>query len=165
MFFTITEEMLIFLYACLTGALIMLFHDILSVTQRKNCPLLIINLCDGIFIAVACVLMIVINLSISNGIVRAYEFVGVFLGAVLYKLLFSRLICFLLRKIIAGFTSFFKVFFKILLTPLNFMYKIINKCILAFMCPIACMFKRFRSYVLFRTQASVRTIRKVVKKT
>lgn len=165
MFFSITEEMLIFLYACLTGALIMLFHDVLSVTQRKNCPLLIINLCDGIFIAVACVLMIVINLSISNGIVRAYEFVGVFLGAILYKLLLSQLFCFLLRKIIAGITAFFKVFFKILLTPLNFTYKIINKCILALMRPIVCVLKRLRSYVSFRTQASFRTIRKVVKKT
>ncbi len=166
MVFSITDEVYVFLYSCLAGALIMLFYDILSIAgKRKECPVFVLNVCDGIFIIVACAIMVFVNFTVSNGIVRSFEFLGAVLGALLYKLTLSRLISVILRKITDLITAFFKLFFKILLTPLAFMYKMINKCIVALLRPVVYVFRKLFSHLSFKMHTSLRTARKAIKKT
>ena len=165
MFFSLTEEVFVFLYACLAGALIMLFYDLISVTGKQKCSVFLLNVGDGIFIIVACAIMMFIIFSASNGIVRGFEFVGAVLGAVLYKLTLSRLVSTLLRKLTLWITAFFKLFFKILLTPLAIMYKMINKCIVVLFYPVASVLRKLCAHFLFRIRISLRTARNAMKKT
>lgn len=160
------EEVRIFLYSCLTGLLIMLFYDIFSVVRKKKCcSLLLINVCDGMFIITACALMMFINMTVSNGIVRGYEFCGAFLGAIIYKLILCRPISFLLTKIIAFITTVFQLFFKIVLTPIQFMYKMIYKCMVVLVRPVRFLLRRLFSHTSHKVKTSVKTVQKALKKT
>ena len=163
--FSITDEVYILLYSCLTGAIIMLFYDILSVTEKeKNCPILIVNICDGIFIIVACAVMAFMTFFVCRGIIRSFEFFGVCVGAVLYKLFLSRFVKLAICHAIRFVSAFFKFFFKILLTPIKFMYKIISRCILAVFCPIIRMLKKLFSYLFHKARTSFKINRKAIKK-
>ena len=166
MVFSMTDEVFVFLYSCLAGALIMLFYDILSVAGKKReCSVFILNVCDGIFIIVACAIMVFVNFSVSNGIVRSFEFFGAVLGAVLFKLTLSRLMSAFFRKIMDLIAAFFKIFFKILLTPLAIMYKMISKYIIALFRPVVHLLRKLFSHVSFKMHTSIRTARKAIKKT
>ncbi|MBR4874555.1 MAG: spore cortex biosynthesis protein YabQ [Clostridia bacterium] len=163
--FSITDEVYILLYSCLTGIIIMLFYDILSVTEKeKNCPILIVNICDGIFIIVACAVMAFMTFFVCRGIIRGFEFFGAFIGAVLYKLLLSKFVKLFMSHAIRFILAFFKIFFKILLTPIKFMYKIVNRCILAVFCPIIRMLKKLFSHLFYKIRTSFKTNRKAIKK-
>ncbi len=165
MVFSMTDEVSIFLYSCLAGMIILFFYDILSLAgKRQECSLFFVNICDSIFVIVACVIMVFILFTVSNGIVRGFEFVGAALGATLYKLTLSPFIYALLEKLTALITSFFKIFFKILLTPLNFMYKMISKCISVLFRPIAKVLKKCVAHASFRVHTSVQIARKVLRK-
>lgn len=162
MSFSLTDEVYIFLYSALSGALIMLFYDIISASfKKKECPVFIYHICDCIFVIVACVIMLFINLSVNNGIVRGFEFLGAFLGGLIYKFTLSRLILFLLQKITVFTTAFFKIFFKIVLTPTKFMYKMLSKCINALLRPL----KKVFSFAFYKANSSFKTARKAIKKT
>jgi len=166
MAFSMTDEVCIFLYSCLAGVLIMLFYDIVSIAGKKRtCSIFLCNVCDGIFILVACTIMIFINFSVSNGIVRSFEFVGAALGAFFYKLTVSKLLTAILMKLTDFFTAFFKFFFKILLTPIRIMYKMINECIIVLFRPVVRVLKRIFSHYVFRIRASLKTAGKAIKKT
>ncbi len=135
--FTIREELFVFLYALITGASLFLFYDFLrACTQKGNCSLFVLNVTDGIFVTVACITVLFVTLTVSRGIVRFFEFFGMFLGAVFYKLLLSRLFSAFFTAVTDGIFIFFKIFFKILLTPIEFMYKIVIKCINGVLCPM-----------------------------
>ncbi len=165
MAFSITDEVYVFLYSCLSGVLIMLFYDLLSVTEKKSdCSIFLCNVCDGIFMIVALTIMIFINFNVASGIVRGFEFVGAALGAVFYKLTISKLMQQIFKKITEIICSVFKLFFKILLTPLRFMYKMLNKCISALLYPIVRLLRRLILHTLFKLKTSVRTTRKAMKK-
>lgn len=160
-----TDEISIFLYSCLAGVIIFFFYDILSLAgKRQECSLFLINVYDGIFVVVACGIMVFILLTVSNGIVRGFEFVGAALGALLYKLTLSPFIYAFLEKTTMLITSFFKIFFKILLTPIKFMYKMISKCISVLFCPIAKVLKKCFVHAFTRFHTSVRVTRKVLRK-
>ncbi len=165
MVFSMTDEVSIFLYSCLAGIIILFFYDILSLAgKRRECSLFFINVCDGIFVMVACVIMVFILFTVSNGIVRGFEFVGAALGATLYKLTLSPFVYLILEKLTALITSFFKLFFKILLTPLKFMYKMISKCISVLFRPVVKLLKKGVRHALFRARTSVRVTRKALRK-
>ena len=174
MVFSMTDEVYVFLYSALSGGLIMLFYDILSIAgEKKECPVFLLNVCDGIFIIVACAIMVFVNFTVSNGIVRSFEFLGAILGAILYKLTLSRLISAFLKKITDAIAAFQKnvyfqyqeLFFKILLTPLAIMYKMVNKCIVALFHPVVYVFRKLFSHLSFKMHTSIRTARKAIKKT
>lgn len=161
-----SEELRIFFYSILGGALIMLLYDVFSATFKKdNRPLLVVTVCDGIFVVTACTITVFITLSVSRGMVRFYEFVGLVLGATFYKLTISRLFCLLFSKILYGFYTFSKIFFKILLTPLLFMYKMINRCIRWLFCPIGRLLKRFAHYLYRVVSKTIWDARKTIRKT
>ena len=166
MLFSLEEELYIFLYAILTGAIIYMFYDFVSVcTKKSSCPIFVCTILDGVTLSVICITVLYISLSISGGIVRFFEFVGVFLGMILYKILLSPLFCFFFGKITDIFCSFFKLFFKILLTPIEFMYKIFIKCIKGLFYPIAWMIKKCLSPVFTRLTRTFHLLCKVRNKT
>lgn len=166
MLLTLNEELRIFFYSALGGALIMLLYDIFSVAFKKDKqPLFVITVCDGIFVVTACIITVFITLSVSRGMVRFYEFLGLILGATLYKLTLSRLFCFLFLKFLYGFYTFLKLFFKILLTPLLFMYKMISKCIRWLFCPIIRWVRRFSTYLYQIISKTILDARKTIRKT
>ena len=124
--FTISREVTIFLWSVLCGAVIMMMYDIFSLARKTGgFSILVCNICDGLFVLCASGIMIFVVFCVSNGYVRAYEFIGAAIGGILYKILPSRYITFIMQKILLFFYSFFAKISKILLTPIGFMYKII----------------------------------------
>lgn len=123
-------EIPIFLWSLLSGVIIMALYDVLSVaTKKEQYSILVCNIFDGIFLVCACAIMIFILLSVSNGYIRGFEFIGAFIGAIVYKLTLSPLLLFVFSKIIEIIFLIFRFFLKLLLTPLQFMYKIIYNTI------------------------------------
>ena len=166
MILTPSGELRIFLYSALGGAFIMLLYDIFAVAFKKDhLPLLVISVCDGIFVTTACIITVFITLSVSRGMVRFYEFFGLILGATLYKLTISRLFCLLFLKFLYAFYTFMKIFFKILLTPLLFMYKMINRCIRWLFCPVGRWIKKFSSYLYQIVSKTISDACKTIRKT
>ncbi len=123
-------EIPIFLWSILSGAVIMMTYDVFSVaSDKEKFSILVCNIFDGIFVFSACAIMIFILLSVSNGYIRGFEFVGAFIGGFLYKITLSPLFQIIFSKIIEIFLTIFRFFLKILLTPIRFMYKIIYNSI------------------------------------
>ncbi len=166
MAFTIREELLVFLYALITGASLFLLYDFLrACTQKGNCSLFVLNVTDGIFVTVACMIVLFVTLTVSRGIVRFFEFFGIFLGAVLYKLLLSRLFSALFIIITNGIFIFFEIFFKILLTPMKFMYKIFIKCINGVLCPMIHIGRKLGHGIFISAKRLFHTARTAMRKT
>lgn len=63
--------------------------------------------------------------NVTEGYLRGYMFVGVFLGLVFYFLLLSKTIIWLFTAVFKFFLTIFKLIFKILLTPFVFLYKML----------------------------------------
>ena len=102
-----------------------LLYDLFSViTEQKSKSFFVLNILDGIFVTTVIAIMIFVLFNVSNGYVRAYEFVGAIIGACLYKIALSRLVKCLFTKITEGIFAIFDFFCKLLLTPIKFMYKI-----------------------------------------
>lgn len=143
MIFSMKEELMIFLSAILTGIGIPMLYDMIFVcTKRKPCHIFVCHILDAVTVIVSCIILFYMTLSVSRGIVRLFEFFGLFVGIVLYKLLLSKLFCAVFNKITDILCTFFKLFFKILLTPIEFMYKIFNKCINGLLYPFLWLMRR-----------------------
>ena len=126
----INGEVTFFLWSILCGAVIMVAYDVFSIfTNAENYSILVCNIFDALFVTCACTIMIFIMLSVSNGYIRSYEFIGAFIGAFLYKCTLSRLLKALFSRVVYGIFAIFQLFFKILLTPIKFMYKIMYNSI------------------------------------
>ncbi len=130
-------EISIFMWSILCGAIIMTAYDVFCIfTNQDTYSVLVCNIFDALFITCASSIMIFIMLSVSNGYIRFYEFLGAFIGAFFYKCTLSRLFKPLFYRIIYGFFAIFQLFFKILLTPIRFMYKIMYNSI-SVLCRVA----------------------------
>lgn len=129
----VSGELSAFLWSCLCGVVIAMLYDLIKTTYKKeHFSLTVCNICDGLFVICACAIMIFVLFTVSNGYVRSYEFLGAFLGGILYKITLSLHISRLFSFIIDSFFAVFNFFLKILLTPLQFMYKIIYNTISVF---------------------------------
>lgn len=122
----VSDEVYIFIWSIVTGVVIMIGYDFLcAATNREKYSILVCNIVDGVFVTCASALMIFVLLAVSNGYVRSYEFIGAFIGGFLYKISLGILLKKLFIKITDIIYAVFKIFFKILLTPFEFMYKIV----------------------------------------
>ena len=127
--FTMSQETWIFLWSALCGVFIMVIYDLLSVPRKSHFSVLICNVFDASFVIISAAIMFFVIFSVANGCVRAYEFVGAFLGGVLYKLTLGKIMPVVFYKIVRVISLFFWKIFKFLLTPVEFMYKIIYSII------------------------------------
>ena len=134
----VSGELTVFLWSVLCGVLIAICYDLIKIIYSdEHFCVAVCNICDGIFVLYASAIMIFVLFSVSGGYVRFYEFFGAFLGAFLYKITLSSLLSSVFRKIFDAIFTVFKFFLKILLTPLEFMYKIIYNTI-SVMCGRVC---------------------------
>ena len=160
--FTISQEAEIFLWSFLCGAVIMALYDILSIARRtQGFSILVCNICDGIFVLCSSAVMIFVIFCVSNGYVRAYEFIGAATGGLIYKILLGRYFSLIAEKNLFFLYSFFTKIFKLLLTPIKFMYKIICSII-----GLLCRLMRRLFYPVWQKLAlHLHTLKKTFKKT
>lgn len=126
----VSGELTYFMWSFISGILIAVCYDLIkTIYSDKHFCVAVCNICDAIFVLYATVLMIFVLFSVSSGYVRFYDFLGAFGGAVLYKFTLSPLFSALFSKLFDGIFAVFKFFLKILLTPLEFMYKIMYNTI------------------------------------
>lgn len=136
---TIAEQVYIFLYAVIGGALIAFLYDILRIKRRTiKTGIVIVTLEDILYWLVSAVLMFILVYNTNNGEIRGYIFIGNTLGVILYLSLLSKLIITssmmiikLIKKILAFiwkiFSYPFKLIFKILAIPCSFIFRIVSK--------------------------------------
>ena len=131
----VSGELTVFFWSFLCGILIAVCYDLTkTIYQDKYFCITVCNICDTLFILYASAVMIFVLFSVSGGYIRFYEFFGAFIGSILYKITLSRLITSIFVKIFNGIFIVFKFFLKILLTPLEFMYKIIYNTVGVLFC-------------------------------
>lgn len=159
---SISQEVEIFLWSVLCGAVIISLYDIFSLARKTaDFSILVCNVCDGIFVLCSSAVMIFVIFCVSNGYVRAYEFFGAIIGGLLYKMLLSRYVSFVMQKTLCFFYLFFTKIFKLLLTPIKFMYKIIRS-IIGFLCRVI---DKLLSPVGNKAKLSIHTLKKTFRKT
>ena len=127
--FTMSQETQIFIWSVLCGIIIMVIYDFFSVPRRNHFSIFTCNVFDASFVIIATGIMFFVIFSVANGCVRAFEFIGAFLGGILYRLTLGKIVPTVFCKIIMIILLFFSNFFKFLLTPIKFMYKIIYSII------------------------------------
>ena len=121
------HEIYALLGMALCGALLALIFDVRRGAQKEvRLPDFAVIAADFLFWLICAGAVIGAIWILNNGIVRTYEFIGLFAGAVLYFATISPFVV----KIVAAVTGYIlkimKIIFKILLTPFLFLYKIIS---------------------------------------
>lgn len=156
--FTMSQEAEIFFWSFLCGVIIMTVYDFLSVPRRSHFSVLICNVFDASFVVIASAVMFFVIFSVANGCVRAYEFIGVFLGGILYKITLGKVMPLVFFKIINAISMIFSKIFIFLLTPIKFMYKIVYS-IIGVLCrgvrkiiPLSALSKKNTGGLLWRKQ-------------
>ena len=127
--FTMSQEALIFIWSVLCGAVIMVIYDFFSVPRKSHFSIFTCNVFDASFVIIAPGIMFFVIFSVANGCVRAFEFIGAFLGGILYRLTLGKIMPTIFYRMIKLISLFFSKIFKFLLTPIKFMYKIIYSII------------------------------------
>lgn len=147
---TVSHESAIFLWSVFCGFVTMIIYDFFSVPRRKNFSVFACNVFDATFVTVASAIMFFVVFSVANGCVRAYEFVGAFLGAVLYKITIGKIMSIFFYKIVNIISLIFAKIFNFLLTPIKIMYKIIYS-IIGVVCRFILKTLRIASFSLKKT--------------
>lgn len=127
--FTVSTQATVFLWTIIGGMVIALIYDIFRIFRKAVKTGSLITFMQDIlyWIIVAAIMFLTIYYS-NDGELRAYLFIGAFLGVVLYALLFSRMIMgsslFIIKlvtnilKAVVFFTSYpFRMILKILAVP------------------------------------------------
>lgn len=117
-----TRECIAFLGMCSVGATAGVLYDIFR-ALRKTLKSKRTAVGDVCYWLCATVGVWYAFLFFSDGRLRGFEIFGLILGAFLYHMLLSGVI-------LKVFSNLFKFFFKILLTPTEFLYKIICRVLL-----------------------------------
>lgn len=117
----IYTDVIAFLASVLSGGLCGILFDILRVFTSNQKKQTLVHIFDFIFVLLTSFSIFSVFWVYTSFKLRLYMFFGIFLGLVLYFLLFSTLFTIILKKIL----KLFGFIFKILLTPTQFLYKIL----------------------------------------
>ncbi len=118
----IHHELIVFVFCFLCGVLCSSIFDMMrSFRKVYNQSTIIVTIADLLFWAISCFICFFTIFRINSGILRIYEFVGLFFGSFLYFLTISKPI----KNVFVYFFKFVEFIFKILLTPTCFLYKIL----------------------------------------
>lgn len=135
----IVDQVYIFLYAILSGAIVAFLYDILRIKRRAiKTSVIMVGLEDILYWLVAAVFLFIIVYKSNSGEMRGYIFIGNIIGVILYESLFSKIIIassVMIINIIKRILLFvwrilsypFKLIFKILSIPISFIFKQIFK--------------------------------------
>jgi len=135
----IVEQVYIFLYAILGGAIAAFFYDILRIKRRAiTTNVIIVGLEDILYWFVAAIFFFITVYRSNSGEMRGYIFIGNVIGVIIYESLFSKIIIDssvmvinLIKRILLFIFKIlsypFKLIFKILKIPICFIFKLISK--------------------------------------
>ncbi len=163
--FSIAQEVYVLLASFGSGILIGVLYDLLRTIRSYAKPSSSITaIQDTVFWCLATVFMFFTIFHTNNGVVRWYEFFGVFCGVIFYFFLLSRFAFFCLRKMSEFLLKIFLFFCKILLTPLRFTYNIIYKGLLFVFMPVYQFLRLIFRRVLFRLRAETKRTKQALLK-
>jgi len=141
----IVDQVYIFLYAILAGAVVAFFYDLLRIKRRTiKTNVILVGLEDILYWLVAAVFLFITVYKSNSGEMRGYIFIGNVIGVILYESLFSKIIIKYsvmvintIKKIVIFICKIlsypFKLIFKILKVPIYFIVKQIIKLIKMFL--------------------------------
>lgn len=119
---TIEHETAVLMYSILAGILCSCIFDILRALRATfNQGTVLVGISDIIFWIVSCIICFATVYSKNNGELRIYQFAAIIISSFIYFLTASPLI----KRLFVNFFRFIRFIFKILLTPVNFLYKIL----------------------------------------
>lgn len=121
-----TAEMYAFIAAIACGMLSVILWNITEALRSSIRAKTVINgLLDVIWWVVIAVVFCMCMWEIINLRIRAFEFIGVGIGAIVCHITLARPIRYVCGRIFAFFLKIIQLIFKILLTPGAFLYKIL----------------------------------------
>jgi spore cortex biosynthesis protein YabQ len=135
----IVNQVYIFLYAILGGAIAALFYDILRIKRRAiKTNVIIVSLEDIFYWLVAAMFLFITVYKSNSGEMRGYIFIGNIIGVILYESLLSEIIIkssvmiinFIKRILLFIYKVLsypFKLIYKIFKTPICFIIKLVFK--------------------------------------
>ncbi len=126
--FLIRTQTLIFLQACLLGALLGILYDIFKTIRMLFLfPKFLVIISDIIYSVVVIVFTFSFALGFNDGRLRAFILLGEFLGIALYFCTISIVIMKIVKFFIILIRKVVKNFFKILFAPIIWIFKFITK--------------------------------------
>ena len=172
----ISDQVIIFLYSIIGGALIALVYDIFRLKRRAIKTIgIFLHIEDLVYWIIVAFIMFAVVFYSNEGELRGYIVLGTFIGVVLYILLLSRLIMNILTTTVKFLINFIKrafklvispiiIIIKILLVPLKIPLKGLNKLFNKFFMKIFMkLFKKSKSAVRSRI-AKINIWKKLIKK-
>lgn len=127
MIVSISEQAYLFFISVTLGFAIAIFFDFFRVIRLiKKYKNRAVYIQDLIFIITIIVFSFYIYLYKSNGAIREYYFLGIFLGALVYFVCFSSLVRKIMKNLLLFFLKVFEKFTIIIFTPLKYIYKMIK---------------------------------------
>lgn len=122
----IADQVYVFLYAILGGAVAAFLYDILRIKRRAfKTGVIIVNLEDILYWIVAAVFLFITVYYSNSGEMRGYIFIGNIIGVTLYEALLSGIIIASSVMIINTVKKILLFLWKIISYPLRLIYKII----------------------------------------
>lgn len=116
-----------FLYFCLIGIVISFIFDIFrSIRKNFKTTDCITYIEDIIFLVISTIILMLGVLEISNGILRFYILLGIFLGIIIYSLTFSKF-CIIIIDSILVFCKKAIEFLRNIIKNLVFFFKKLGK--------------------------------------
>ncbi len=123
----IVEQVYIFFYAILAGAIAAFLYDILRIKRRAvRTGVIFVSLEDILYWLVAAVVMFIAVYNTNSGEMRGYIFIGNVIGVILYETLFSNIIIKSSVMVINLIKRIFKFLWMVLTYPFKLLYKLIS---------------------------------------
>ncbi len=140
----VAEQVYIFFYAILAGALAAFIYDILRIKRRAiKTGVIIVSLEDILYWLVAAVLLFLTVYNSNSGEMRWYIFIGNIIGVALYESLLSRIIIASSVMIINLIKRFLLFTWKVICFPFKLAYKILSVPVLFLLRLLSRIFKFF----------------------
>lgn len=122
----VTHELTVFAIMALCGVVFGVIFDIMRVIRAMaKAGRAVTDITDLLFVLISGTVIVYMLIKFNDGILRMYEFIGIFLGGLIYFLTVSKAVRCVLGHIFEFFRKIIVLIFKIVLTPLTFLYKIL----------------------------------------
>ncbi len=125
--FLIRTQTLVFIQACLLGAILGALYDVFKITRMVFAfPKLMVTLSDIVYSVIVIVFTFSFVLGFNDGRLRAFILLGEFLGMTLYFCTISRGIILIVRALIIILKKICTILFKIIFMPIIWLIKFIG---------------------------------------
>lgn len=137
----VTHELTVFAVMILCGVVFGVLFDIMrAIRNTAKAGKTITDVTDLLFVLISGIVIIYMLIKFNDGILRMYEFAGIFLGGIIYFLTVGKYVKNIFERIFEILCKIIVLIFKIVLTPLAFLYKILIRLF----CSLRTLFKTKR---------------------